>query len=60
MKMRIGILIKYEDTDIGVVVGIEGDHAYVRLCPLLEHKVSLINQSDLKVIEYYKTLAHIQ
>jgi len=52
MKMRIGSLIMYADTDIGVVVGIDGDYAYVRLCPLLEHKVTPINQRDLKVIEY--------
>jgi len=52
MKVRIGSLIQYAKTDIGVVVGIEGDHAYVRLCPLLDRKLTLINQSDLTVIEY--------
>ncbi len=49
--MRIGSVVRYANTDIGVVVEIGGDYAKVRFCPLDEHKVSLIHQSDLEVIE---------
>jgi len=32
--MRIGSVVRYANTDIGVVVEIDGDYAKVRFCPL--------------------------
>jgi hypothetical protein len=52
--MQIGSVVRWRNTDIGVVVEIDEDYANVRFCPLDEHKVKLIHQSELEVIEYYE------
>ncbi len=50
--MKIGSVVWYANTDIGVVIEIEGDYAKVRFCPLDGvHKVSLIHQSELEVLK---------